>query len=87
MFERVAAWFHAVGAARRHVVNWPELVLKAVFGQDGVFKSKAGGSIACNGKVLLRQLVRLENSWRHCGDVLGIVRFEEDSLVIPNYFG
>jgi FkbM family methyltransferase len=87
MFERVAAWFHAVGVARRHVVNWPELVLKAVFGQDGVFKSKAGGSISCNGKVLLRQLVSLENSWRHYGHVLGIVRFEEDSLVIPNYFG
>jgi FkbM family methyltransferase len=62
-------------------------MLKAVSGQDDVFKSKAGGSIACNGKVLLRQLVRLENSWRHYGDVLGIVRFEEDSLVIPNYFG
>jgi len=39
-------------------------MLKVVSGQDGVFKSKAGGSIACNGKVLLRQLVRLENSWR-----------------------
>jgi FkbM family methyltransferase len=73
--------------SRKHVVNWPELVLKAVSGQDGVFKSKAGGSIACNGKVLLRQLVRLEDSWRRFGDVLGIVRFEEDSLVIPNYFG
>jgi FkbM family methyltransferase len=72
---------------RKHVINWTELMLKAVSGQDGVFKSKAGGSIACNGKVLLRQLVRLENSWRHYGDVLGIVRFEEDSLVIPNYFG
>ena len=34
-----------------------------------------------------RQLVSLENSWRHYGDVLGIVRFEEDSLVVPNYFG
>ena len=30
MFARVTAWFHAVGAARKHVVNWPELVLKAV---------------------------------------------------------
>ena len=33
MFERVTAWFHAVGAARKHVVNWPELVSKAVSGQ------------------------------------------------------
>jgi hypothetical protein len=31
MFARVTAWFHAVGAARKHVVNWPELVLKAAF--------------------------------------------------------
>jgi hypothetical protein len=87
MFERVRSWSYAMRVSRKHVINWPELMLKAVSGQDGVFKSKAGGSIACNGKVLLRQLVRLENSWRHCGNVLGIVRFEEDSLVIPNYFG
>jgi hypothetical protein len=33
MFARVTAWFHAVGAARKHVVKWPELVLKAVSGQ------------------------------------------------------
>jgi len=87
MFARVRSWSYAMRVGRKHVINWTELMLKAVSGQDGVFKSKAGGSIACNGKVLLRQLVRLENSWRHCGDVLGIVRFEEDSLVIPNYFG
>jgi hypothetical protein len=64
MFARVRGWSYAVGVGRKHVINWPELMLKAVSGQDGVFKSKAGGSIACNGKVLLRQLVRLENSWR-----------------------
>jgi FkbM family methyltransferase len=87
MLARVRSWSYAMRVSRKHVINWPELMLKAVFGQDGVFKSKAGGSIACDGKVLLRQLVRLENSWRHYGDVLGIVRFEEDSLVIPNYFG
>jgi FkbM family methyltransferase len=87
MFERVTAWFHAVGAARKHVVNWPELVLKTAFGYDGVFRSRAGGSISCDGKVLLRQLVSLENAWRHYSDVLGVVRFEGDSLVIPNYFG
>jgi FkbM family methyltransferase len=87
MSARVTAWFHAVGAARKHVVNWPELVLKAAFGYDGVFRSRAGGTLSCDGKVLLRQLVRLENAWRHYGDVLGVVRFEGDSLVIPNYFG
>jgi FkbM family methyltransferase len=87
MSARVMAWFHAVGAARKHVVNWPELVLKAAFGYDGVFRSRAGGTLSCDGKVLLRQLVRLENAWRHYGDVLGVVRFEGDSLVIPNYFG
>jgi hypothetical protein len=87
MLARVKGWAYAVGVGRKHVINWPELMLKAVSGQDGVFKSKAGGSITCDGKVLLRQLVRLENSWRHNGDILGIVRFEEDSLVIPNYFG
>jgi FkbM family methyltransferase len=76
MFERVTAWFHAVGAARKHVVNWPELVLKAVSSSDGVFRSRGGGTLSCNGKALLRQLVSLENSWR----------FEENSLVIPNYF-
>jgi len=87
MFARVTAWFHAVGAARKHVVNWPELVLKAFSSSDGVFRSRAGGSISCDGKVLLRQLVSLENSWRYYGDVLGVVRFEGNSLVIPNYFG
>jgi hypothetical protein len=86
MFERVTAWFHAVGAARKHVVNWPELVLKAVSSSDGVFRSRGGGTLSCNGKALLRQLVSLENSWRYYGDVLGVVRFEENSLVIPNYF-
>ena len=59
MFARVRSWAYAVGVGRKHVINWPELMLKAVSGQDGVFKSKAGGSIACNGKVLLRQLVRV----------------------------
>jgi len=87
MFERVTAWFHAVGAARKHVVNWPELVLKAVSSSDGVFRSRGGGTLSCNGKALLRQLVSLENSWRYYGDVLGVVRFEENSLVIPHYFG
>jgi hypothetical protein len=65
------------GVGRKHVINSPELVLKAVSGQDDVFKSKAGGSIACNEKVLVRLLVSLGNSWRHYGDVLDIVRFED----------
>jgi hypothetical protein len=40
MFARVTAWFHAVGAARKRVVNWPELVLKAVYDSDSMFMSK-----------------------------------------------
>jgi hypothetical protein len=87
MFERVTAYFRAVGAARKHVVNWPELVLKAVFDSKGVFMSRAGGSISCNGKALLRQLARLESVWRFYGYVLRVIKFEKTSLVIPDYFG
>jgi hypothetical protein len=87
MFARVTAWFHAVGAARKHVVNWPELVLKAVSSSDDVFRSRAGGTLSCNGKALLRQLARLEGVWRFYGDALGVIRFEKTSLVRPNYFG
>jgi hypothetical protein len=86
-FTKAKVYHNAVSVARKHVVNWPELVLKAAFGYDGVFRSRAGGTLSCDGKVLLRQLVSLENSWRHWGDVLDVVRFEENSLVIPNYFG
>jgi FkbM family methyltransferase len=87
MFSKLGAYRNAVGAARKHVVNWPELVLKAVLDSNGVFRSKAGGSISCDGKALLRQLTRLESVWRFYGDALGVIRFEKTSLVIPNYFG
>jgi len=40
MFARVQAWSHAVKIARKHVVNWPELVLKAVYNSDNMFMSK-----------------------------------------------
>jgi hypothetical protein len=51
------------------------------------FKPRADGSISFDGKVLSWQLISLENSWRHYGNVLGVVKFEGDPLVIPNYFG
>jgi hypothetical protein len=52
-----------------------------------VFRSRAGGTLSCNGKALLRQLARLEGVWRFYGDALGVIRFEKTSLVRPNYFG
>jgi FkbM family methyltransferase len=87
LFSKFGAYRNAVGVARKHFVNWPELVVSAFLGRGGVFRSRAGGTLSCDGKALLRQLVSLENSWRHWGDVLDVVRFEENSLVIPNYFG
>ncbi len=87
MFARVKAWFHAVGAARKHCINWAELVLGAGSGSGGMFRSRAGGAISCDAKRLLRQLVRLENAWRHYSDVLPVVKFGDDFLVIPDYFG
>jgi hypothetical protein len=62
-------------------------MLKAILDSNGVFRSKAGGTLSCSGKALLRQLARLESIWRFYGDALGVIRFEETSLVIPNYFG
>jgi len=56
MFARIQAWSHAVKIARSHVVNWPELVLKAVSSSDGVFRSRGGGTLSCNGKALLGSL-------------------------------
>ena len=87
IFARVKAWSHAVGVARKHVSNWQSLVLKAVSGSDGVFRSRAGGTISCDAKMLLRQLVRLENAWNHYGDVLKPVGFEDEDVIVPDYFG
>lgn len=87
MFARVKAWSHAVRVARKHVSNWQSLVLKAVSGSDGVFRSRAGGTISCDAKSLLRLIVRLENAWNHYGDVLKPVRFEDGDVIIPDYFG
>jgi len=86
MFARVKAWSHAIGVARKHVSNWQSLVLKAVSGSDGVFRSRAGGTISCDAKTLLRLIVRLENAWNHYGDVLKPVRFEDGDVIIPDYF-
>jgi len=87
MFARIKAWSHAIGVARKHVSNWQSLVLKAVSGSDGVFRSRAGGTISCDAKTLLRLIVRLENAWNHYGDVLKPVRFEDGDVIIPDYFG
>ena len=84
MFTRVKAWSHTVSVARKHVSNWQSLVLKAVSGSDGVFRSRAGGTISCDAKTLLRQLVRLENVWHDYGDDLQVIGFQNTSLVISH---
>jgi hypothetical protein len=43
--------------------------------------------VSCDAKTLLRRFVRMEYVWRLHGDTLPTVRFEDDSMVIPNYFG
>jgi FkbM family methyltransferase len=87
MLSRLGAWFNAVRVARKHVINWHQLVVWALHGGSSRFRSRAGGTVSCDAKTLLRQLVRLESSWQHDGDTLPAVRFEDDSLVIPHYFG
>ena len=87
MFTRVKAWSHTVSVARKHVSNWQSLVLKAVSGSEGVFRFRAGGTISCDAKSLLRLIVRLENAWNHHGDVLKPVGFEDGDVIIPDYFG
>jgi len=87
MFTRVKAWSHTVSVARKHVSNWQSLVLKAVSGSEGVFRFRAGGTISCDAKSLLRLIVRLENAWNHHGDVLKPVKFEDGDVIIPDYFG
>ncbi|MEM0461643.1 MAG: FkbM family methyltransferase [Candidatus Caldarchaeum sp.] len=69
------------------MVNWVSLMFRALLRMDGRFVSRGGGEIVCSGRSLLKQLVRLENSWRHYGEVLPLVKFGSDALVIPNYFG
>ena len=83
----VKAWSYAVGVARKHVSNLQSLVLKAVSGSDGVFRSRAGGTISCDAKMLLRQLVRLEDAWNRYGDVLKPVGFKNRDVIVPDYFG
>jgi len=84
---KVKAWSHAVRVARKHIINWLELVICARLGKTGVFRARAGGEMTYDAKTLLKELVRLENAWQYYGDVLNAVRFEDDSLVISEYFG
>jgi FkbM family methyltransferase len=87
LFSKLGAYRNAVSVARKHVVNWPELVLMAVSNLNGAFKSRAGGTIRCRAKTLLKQLVRLENVWHDYGDNLPYLKFDNASIVIPDYFG
>ena len=87
MFAKIKTGYRVVHAARKHCVNWHRLVLGAVTGSRGTFRSRAGGVISCDAKMLLRQLVRLENVWQYHGDILHVIRFENTSLVIHDYFG
>jgi FkbM family methyltransferase len=87
LFSKLGAYRNAVGVARKHFVNWPELVVSAFLGRGGVFRSRGGGEVSCDAKTLLRRFVRMEYVWRLHGDTLPTVRFEDDSMVIPNYFG
>lgn len=72
--------------ARKHAINWVQLLAKATLRIDGEFFSRAGGSILCDGRLLLKQLVRLEDHWHRSGDVLPVVKFGHAKLIIGNYF-
>jgi hypothetical protein len=87
MLARAKSWYYAVKVAKKHCINWSHLLLKALLDKDGTFRSRKGGTISCKAKALLKQLVRLENTWSHYNDTLEIIGFANDSLVIPNYFG
>ena len=73
--------------ARKHCVNWYNLLMDALLARKGLYRSRAGGSIFCDARTLLRQLVNLEKTWRTFGEILDVVNFENDSLIIKNYFG
>jgi FkbM family methyltransferase len=87
MLGRLKAWLNSACVARKHVANWSSLVFKYLSDSRGLFQARAGGALSCDARALLKQLVRLENAWRHYGDTLPTVRFEHDSLIIPSYFG
>jgi FkbM family methyltransferase len=87
MLSKAMAWQYALKVARKHCINWSHLLLYAFLDLDGCFRARGGGIISCKARTLLKQLVRLENKWQQYGDILGVIRFENDSLVIPNYFG
>jgi FkbM family methyltransferase len=87
MLARAKSWYYAVKVAKKHCINYSHLLLKALLDKDGTFRSRKGGTISCKAKALLKQLVRLENTWSHYNDTLEIIGFANDSLVIPNYFG
>lgn len=87
LIAKVWAWYRAVLVARKHCSNWAWLVIKSLLRARGRFRSRQGGSLSCDARKLLKSLVRLETTWRLNGDTLPIIKFENDHLVIPNYFG
>jgi hypothetical protein len=87
ILTKAKVYYNAVSVARKHFVNWPELVTSALMGRTGVFKLRAGGTISCDAKTLLKKVVRIEHVWRLHGDTLSPVRFEDDSLVIQTISG
>jgi hypothetical protein len=70
LFSKFGAYRNAVGVARKHFVNWLELVVNAFLGRGGVFRSRGGGVISCDAKTLLKKVVRIEHVWRLHGDAL-----------------
>jgi FkbM family methyltransferase len=87
LIAKVWAWYRAVLVARKHCSNWAWLVIKSLLRARGKFRSRLGDSLSCDARKLLKSLVRLETTWRRYGDALPIIKFENDHLVIPNYFG
>jgi hypothetical protein len=60
---KAKVYYNVVSVARKHFVNWPELVVSALMGRSGVFKPWAGGTISCDAKTLLKKVVRIEHVW------------------------
>jgi hypothetical protein len=81
IFSKLDAYLNAVGVARKHFVNWPELVISAFLGRSGVFKARSSGTVYCDAKTLLKKIVRIEHIWRLYGDTLPPIRFEDDPIV------
>jgi hypothetical protein len=56
ILTKAKVYYNAVSVARKHFVNWPELVTSALMGRTGVFKLRAGGTASGDAKTLLKKL-------------------------------